>query len=240
MKLDDLKNKKKSQLIEISRKYNISTKNKTKKKLIEEIIDEHYQKKKNKYTQIKQLGKSGKEGTVYLVTYRNKEYALKQFRKHKVADNIQKEAKIQQKCAKYGISPKIKEVNLHCKYFVMDKMDCSLMDLIKKYNGRIPNKYQQEIINIVSILDNKIKIFHGDPNPSNFMIKDKRLYIIDYGFAKEIDDKLIKKHGTKQLNKQFMIVGLLIQLKQTYGGNFIKCDLLRNEVSEENRKMLDI
>lgn len=62
MKLDDLKNKKKSQLIEISRKYNISTKNKTKKKLIEEIIDEHYQKKKNKYTQIKQLGKSGKEG----------------------------------------------------------------------------------------------------------------------------------------------------------------------------------
>ena len=32
MKLDDLKNKKKSQLIEISRKYNISTKNKTKKK----------------------------------------------------------------------------------------------------------------------------------------------------------------------------------------------------------------
>ena len=29
----------------------------------------------------------------------------------------------------------------------MDKMDYSLLDLIKKYNGRIPKKYQQEIIN---------------------------------------------------------------------------------------------
>ena len=72
------------------------------------------------------------------------------------------------------------------------------------------------------------------------MIKDKRLYIIDYGFAKEIDDKLIEKHGTKELNKHFMFIGLLIQLKQTYGGNVVKCDLLRNEVSDENRKMLDI
>ena len=121
----------------------------------------------------------------------------------------------------------------------MDKMDYSLQDLIKKYNGRIPKKYQQEIIKLIAMLD-KIKVFHGDPNPSNFMIRDKRLYLIDYGFAKEIDDKLIEKHGTKELNKHFIIVGLLIQLKQTYGGNFVKCDLLRNEVSEENRKMLDI
>ena len=37
-----------------------------------------------------------------------------------------------------------------------------------------------------------------------------------------------------------MFIGLLIQLKQTYGGNVVKCDLLRNEVSDENRKMLDI
>ena len=239
MKLEDLKTKSKSELIEISRKYKIDTKRKTKKEIIEEIVDKYYQKKKDKYTQIKQLGKSGKEGTVYLVKYRNNEYALKQFRDHKVPGNIQKEAEIQQKCAQYGISPNIKEVNTHCKYIVMDKMDYSLMDLIKKYNGRIPKKYQQEIINIISTLD-KIKVFHGDPNPSNFMIKDKRLYIIDYGFAKEIDDKLIEKHGTKELNKHFMFIGLLIQLKQTYGGNVVKCDLLRNEVSDENRKMLDI
>jgi len=239
MKLENLETKKKSELIELSKKYKIDTKNKTKKTLIQEIINKHYQKKKSKYTEINQLGKSGKEGTVYLVKYRNKEYALKQFRNHKVPENIQKEAEMQQICAKHGLSPKIKEINPICKYIVMDKMDSSLKDLIKKYNGRIPKKYQQEIINIISMLD-KIKIFHGDPNPSNFMIKDKKLYLIDYGFAKKINDKLIEKHGTKEPNKQFMIIGLLIQLKETYGGNFVKCDLLRNEVSDENRKMLDI
>ena len=67
MKLEDLKTKSKSELIEISRKYKIDTKRKTKKEIIEEIVDKYYQKKKDKYTQIKQLGKSGKEGTVYLV-----------------------------------------------------------------------------------------------------------------------------------------------------------------------------
>jgi len=239
MNLEDLKTKNKSELIEISQKYKIDTKRKAKKEIIEEIVDKYYQKKKSKYTQLNQLGKSGKEGTVYLVKHRNKEYALKQFRDHKVPGNIQKEAEIQQKCAKHGISPNIKEVNTHCKYIVMDKMDYSLLDLIKKYNGRIPKKYQQEIIKLIAMLD-KIKVFHGDPNPSNFMIRGKQLYLIDYGFAKEIDDKLNEKHGTKELNKHFMIVGLLIQLKQTYGGNFVKCDLLRNEVSEENRKMLGI
>ena len=72
------------------------------------------------------------------------------------------------------------------------------------------------------------------------MIKNNRLYLIDYGFSKEIDAKLIEKHGTKEPNKRFMIIGLLIQLKEIYGGNFVKCDLLRNQVSAESRKMLDI
>ena len=46
MNLEDLKKKSKSELIEISRKYKIDTKRKTKKEIIEEIIDKYYQKKK--------------------------------------------------------------------------------------------------------------------------------------------------------------------------------------------------
>ena len=34
---------------------------------------------------------------------------------------------MQQKCAKYGISPKIKEIDLLCKFIVMEKMENSLM-----------------------------------------------------------------------------------------------------------------
>ena len=104
----------------------------------------------------------------------------------------------------------------------MEKMDYSLLDLIKKYKGKIPKKYQQEIINIINKLDT-INIFHGDPNPCNFMFKNNKLYLIDYGFAKKIDTKLVEKHGTKTPNKRFMIIGLLIKLKETYGGNFVKC-----------------
>ena len=37
-----------------------------------------------------------------------------------------------------------------------------------------------------------------------------------------------------------MIIGLLIQLKETYGGNFVQCDLLRQQINEEDRKILDI
>ena len=60
MKLEDLTSKKKSELIEIAYKYKIDTKNKTKKQLVEELLQKYYDKKKKKYTQIKQLGKSGK------------------------------------------------------------------------------------------------------------------------------------------------------------------------------------
>ena len=56
----------------------------------------------------------------------------------------------------------------------------------------------------------KINIFHGDPNPANFMIKDGKLYIIDYGFAKIIDKKLYKKLRTNTPNNKFMILGFII------------------------------
>ena len=62
-------------------------------------------------------------------------------------------------------------------------MDRSLMDIIKKYRGKIPQKYQKQIIRLIENLD-KVRIFHGDPNPMNFMEKD----------GIQLEDKFIKKH----------------------------------------------
>ena len=59
-------------------------------------------------------------------------------------------------------------------------------------------------------------VFHGDPNPANFMLKGASMYMIDYGFARDIDDKLVKKYETNTPNTKFMILGLILKLKEIY------------------------
>jgi hypothetical protein len=44
------------------------------------------------------------------------------------------------------------------------------------------------------------------------MKKGKRLYIIDFGFARKIDDKIIKKYGSNP-NIKLMTLGLILKLK---------------------------
>jgi hypothetical protein len=46
------------------------------------------------------------------------------------------------------------------------------------------------------------------------MYKDKKLYIIDFGMSKEIDEKLIKKLGTKTPNLDLMTLGFILKLKE--------------------------
>ena len=70
----------------------------------------------------------------------------------------------------------------------MEKLDTSILDIIKENNLRLPVKYQSQIIKIIKKLD-EIGIFHGDPNPLNFMVTNNKVNIIDFGFAKEIDKK---------------------------------------------------
>ena len=169
-----------------------------------------------KYKIIKQLGTEGKEGTCYLVENRKGErYAMKCFAKSKSSNMLQKEALAQKEVAKYDLAPKIKEVNEDEKYIVMDHLDRNLFDIVKKNNGEIPDAYQKKVTTLISKLD-ETGIFHGDPNPANFMLKGQKMYIIDFGFAKDIDEKLIKKYDTQTPNKKFMPIGLILKLKEIY------------------------
>lgn len=174
----------------------------------------NYQKNiERKYNKKEILGKPGKEGIVYRVVYRNKDYAMKTFKSVKSTVCLEKEAELLTIASKSGISPKVKEINTVFKFIVMDKIDTNLFDHLKSTKGEISNHLQTEIIRICMTLD-KIKIFHGDPNPLNFMIDEKdKLFIIDYGFGKKIDDKLVKTHGTKNINMKFMILGLILKLR---------------------------
>ena len=142
--------------------------------------------------------------------------------------------------AKHDLSPKIKEIDTDNRYIVMEKLDFNLIDYIKKNKGILSISVQKRIIEIVNKLD-EIKVFHGDPNPLNFMFKGNKLYIIDFGFSKKINSNIKKDHGTVFVNKKFMILGLLIKLKEVYTTKFpeIKCELLKNSLSPQEKVIVD-
>ena len=166
------------------------------------------------YKKFDQLGNIGKEGITYLVKDENEnEYAMKTFKKTKSSTRIENEAELQKKASFYEISPKIIDVNLEEKYIVMEKLDKHLFDVMKKQNGNLTKLQQQQIIKIYKNLD-KSGVFHGDSNILNYMFKDKKLYMIDFGMSKFIDDNLIKKVGTKNPNLDLMTLGFILKLKE--------------------------
>lgn len=188
----------------------------------------------DKYSRKSQLGESGKEGITYLVVDLNgNEYAMKTFKKTKSHDNLRREALLQIRAAEVGVAPTIIEYDTVSKFIVMEKMDRNLLDIIKKQNGELTKKQQNQIIRLFQSLD-ECRVFHGDANPLNYMQKGKRLYLIDYGFSKDITPKFIKLHETETPNMKIMLLGLIIKLKE------LKClpiswEILIKYVSEEDR-----
>jgi tRNA A-37 threonylcarbamoyl transferase component Bud32 len=168
----------------------------------------------DKYTKIKQLGNKGKEGITYLVTTKtNVEFAMKTFRQTKSSTTLKTEYFLQKQAATQGISPRVVEYDTISKYIVMEKMDTHLVDLMKNQKGTLSRQQQQQIIDIYKKLD-IAKVFHGDSNILNYMLKDNKIYIIDFGFSKEINSKLIKKLGTDCPNLRIMTLGFILKLKE--------------------------
>ena len=193
---------------------------KTKDQLIDMMIEcfteyEKYKKQKiDKYEKIKQLGEKGKEGLTYLVkTEKGDEYAMKTFKKNKSSTKLREEARLQEMAYECGVSPKVIEIDTVSKYIVMDLLDKHLADVIQKQKGDMTKLQQKQIINIFKGLD-KAKVFHADSNILNYMFKNKKLFIIDFGMSKEIDDKLIKKLGTNTPNIDLMNLGFILKLKE--------------------------
>lgn len=192
----------------------------SKKEMIREISKafkeyENYKKNKlDKYTKNYRLGNKGKEGVTYLVTTKNgKEYAMKTFRKTKSSEILIREYNFQKQASRVGISPRVIENDTVSKYIIMEKMDCHLLDVIKKQKGNMTRTQQERIIDIFTKLD-ECKIFHGDSNLTNYMLKDNIIYIIDYGFSKEVNSNFIKKIGTSNPNMDIMLLGFILKLKE--------------------------
>ena len=161
---------------------------------------------------MKQIGNTGSEGITYSFMVGNLELAMKKF-KRKSPQLIEKEALFQSIAHIKNISPRVFQINKD--NIVMEKMDKNLIEHLRETNGQLSVELQQRILDIFDILDN-IGIFHNDPNPCNFMFKNNKLYIIDFGYSKLIDDKLIKKYNKNKINKLFMILGFVLRIKELF------------------------
>ena len=168
---------------------------------------DNYKKNKiDKYTRIKQIGNKRKKGIIYEVTdNKNNIFIMKTFKKNKSSNQLKLEYNIQKKASLFDIAPKVIEYDSISKYIVMEKMDEHLLYVIQR-QGTLTEHQQLRILEIFKVLDN-IGIFHCNPCINNYMIKDNKIYIIDFGSATEINTKLI---GT---NTQTMTIELINTLK---------------------------
>lgn len=171
--------------------------------------------KEEKYTIIKQLGDAGKEGVTFLVERKKdkKEFAMKTFKKTKSKKNILHEANCQNMASKTGVCPKVVDIDLENNFIVMERLETHLYEIMKKQNGILTKSQQQQIYNIFKKLDDA-NVFHADSNILNYMFKDDKLFIIDFGMSKIIDEKLKKKLQTAHPNKNLMTLGFVLKLKE--------------------------
>lgn len=181
-----------------------------------ELIIKDILERQVKYEICEQLGDKGKEGVTYLVSSPGRtKYAMKTFRKQKSSNTLRKEAELQKIASNIGVAPIVYDINEEEKYIVMEKMNRHLLQDMKKQEGDLTNKQQKDIVKIFKKLDDA-KVFHGDSNILNYMYKGTKLYIIDFGMSKEINDRLIRKLGTSNPNIDIGLLGFILKLKQLH------------------------
>jgi len=139
---------------------------------------------------IQQMGQDGAQGVVSLVEFPNGlRAAMKQFKSSKSSARIQTEADFQTRAASAGVAPQVMFVDLKKKRIFMEPMQSRIVDVLKRGHS----KFSEDLHFIMHTLD-RVGILHNDGNALNLMLDDNdNLKIIDFGLAKEINDKVRKK-----------------------------------------------
>lgn len=182
-----------------------------------------------------QLGKAGKEGITLLGTIaerfsgecydvpvrlsKGQQVAVKTFKKTKSPARIQKEASLQQLCALADVSPVVYGVDTENKHIVMAKLASLPVETYSE--GTLPDELQYQICALMHRMDNA-KVMHADMNARNVMLNQAgRPYMIDFGFAKKIDAKIIRKFG-QHPNVKVTLWGLV----RGFTRNKVQCDIM--------------
>lgn len=103
-----------------------------------------------------------------------------------ITDSIELEIKLQKISSSYGFTPKIIStwINDGVYYIEMEKIDT--MCLADKYGETpedIPKKYWYQIKLIINLLFYREGIEYIDITPYNFIEKNDKIYLIDFGHA---------------------------------------------------------
>lgn len=145
-------------------------------------------------------GKQGKDGTTFLTVdpSNGHRYAIKLFKNTKSPSEIEKEAYMQRMAADNGVAPTVRGVSTSEKFIVMDALKETIVAKAKRENwASLPHDYKAMLYALCVRLDGA-GVVQNDGNPLNLMVDDTgRLYIIDYGFANEISNKMHAKRGSQ-------------------------------------------
>jgi predicted Ser/Thr protein kinase len=109
---------------------------------------------------------------------------VKRFSKTPKRD-IKKEVELQTIGAEYGMSPCVLDTD-NKTFIAMEDLDAmNIADLYGEQIENIPEKIRGDIWNILWILFSCADIEYLDVTPYNFIEKDGRLWVIDYGHARK-------------------------------------------------------
>lgn len=109
---------------------------------------------------------------------------------------ISLEVELQKIAAKYDFAPKVYDINYYDGHAIFSMENLNEMCLADKYGENpedIPKKYWDQIRNILSTLLDEEGIVYIDITPYNFIEKNDKVYIIDFGHA-------YYHHSSKKLN----------------------------------------
>ena len=106
---------------------------------------------------------------------------------------IENEIELQKISAKHGFSPKIIEYSFYDKECIIKMENLNEMCIADKY-GELPEHISKniwrQIHDIVEYLYEQEGIEYIDITPYNFIEKDDKVYIIDFGHAKYTNDDI--------------------------------------------------
>jgi tRNA A-37 threonylcarbamoyl transferase component Bud32 len=148
---------------------------------------------------LRQLREDGAQGVVSLVEFPNGlRAAMKQFKASKSSARIQIEADFQARAAVENIAPDVMHIDLEKKRIFSEVLPARVIDVVTPQDSR---QLSRDLHHVMDTLD-RVGILHNDGNVRNLMIDDDdRLYIIDFGLAKEITPAVRKKwKGAPNIN----------------------------------------
>ena len=126
------------------------------------------------------------KGQTVVSKVRNKRgYRHPSLEKRLVVERLRSESRIMERLLSCGISvPSIYSVNISDNSMLMEFIDGQTLE--RALRGKKFKKYLVQTANLLSQI-HSLKVIHGDPTTSNFLVNDK-IYAIDFGLSSISDD----------------------------------------------------